>query len=114
MNVSATHCVFVSLPVNVVGVAVGVSIAALVLFVIVPIVICVVIWGCVAASANQRPTRTTYVGTAAPTTTATVVSASSTQQHYTPYYPAPGAYPAKPNAPPPYPTGSEPPPAYPA
>ena len=105
------HSVFVSLPVNVVGIAIGASIAAFVLFVVVPIIICVVIGCCVA---NHRPTRTTYVATAAPITTATVVSATSTQQHYTPYYPAPGTYPAKPNAPPPYPTGYEPPPTYPA
>ena len=100
--------------VNVVGIAVGASIAGFVVFVVLPITICVVIWCCVAASANRRPTRTTYVATAAPTTSATVVTATSTQQHYTPYYPAPGTYPAKPNAPPPYPTGYEPPPTYPA
>ena len=64
---------------NIVGIAIGVSIAGLVVFFAIPIAICVIIWCCVAGAASQsrRAGRTSYVGTAAPTTTATVVSTTA-------------------------------------
>ena len=78
-----SHCHACSLSpsnaVNIVGIAVGVSIAGLVVFLVIPIAICVIIWCCVAGAASQsrRAGRTSYVATAAPTTTATVVSTTA-------------------------------------
>jgi len=94
--------------VNLVGIAVGVSVAAFVIFVILPIIICVVVWCCVvgAAASSNSHQRRTVVTTAAPATSATVVTATSTHAS-TPYYPAPGGFsgPATQGAPPPYTPG---------
>ena len=69
--------------VNILAIAVGVSVAGFVLLIVIPIAICGIIWCCVAGAASQsrRGVQTAYVGAAAPATTATVVSTA-------------GAYPA--------------------
>ena len=73
------HTLSPSNAVNILGLAIGVSIAGFIVFLVVPITICVIIWCCVAGAASQagHAGRTTYVGTAAPTTAATVVSTTA-------------------------------------
>ena len=86
-------CMFVhtvSDAVNVVGLVVGLTIAGIVLFIALPIIICIIVWCCVVgAAAQSRRGGRTYVTTAAPTTSATVV-ATSQQSAAAP----PAAYPA--------------------
>ena len=98
-----------SLAVDVVGIIIGVTIAGFFLFVALPIIICVVVWCCVAyaaGSASRRPV-ITHVVTAAPTVPSVVVAKEQTDMGYPyagyppPYYPQemaayPGQYPAYP------------------
>ena len=75
---------FCSTASSVVGLAVGISVAVFILFVICPIVICVLIWCCVAGAlgaafrTSNRPVTQT-VTTTGPPTTAGVIIASTTQ-----------------------------------
>ena len=89
---------------DVVGIAVGVSIAAFILFIVCPITICLIVWCCIVYGAS-RPHyhRVTTVVAAPAAPSATVVATSNTSQTTAPStYPPPPAYTYNP-APPTYP-----------
>ena len=91
---SYLHYMFVHIvsnTVNLVGVIVGATIGGIVLFIALPIIICVIVMYCNAKSRRRVPTTYATTAVAAPTTSATVVATSQQSASApAPAYPAGG------------------------